>query len=276
MAYFTPMPDADAQTQAVAGGYDAVYEALPRSATFARIWREHAMLPGYPEGFEHISFTTLDELRMIAAALRLTPRAVLVDLACGMAGPGLWIAREAAARLVGIDISAAALAGARDRAARLNLTGVATFQQGSFANTGLEAATAAGAMSLDALQYAPGKQAALVEIARILRPNARFVFACFEVDAARVAGVPVLGADPVGDYRPLLERAGFDVVSYEQTPRWHERVTAAYHNVIDAIDVLRQEMSEAACDALLAEMSLTLNIKPYTRRVLAVVGRRPT
>ena len=43
----------------VAAGYDAVYAAIPQSPTFRRIWREHAIGPGYPEEFEHISFLRL-------------------------------------------------------------------------------------------------------------------------------------------------------------------------------------------------------------------------
>ena len=87
----------------VAAGYDLVYEAIPRSQTLARIWREHACGPDYPAGFEHISFITLDELRTFIRELRLAPGSRLVDLACGMGGPGLWIAREAEAELIGVD-----------------------------------------------------------------------------------------------------------------------------------------------------------------------------
>ena len=105
----------------VAAGYDIVYDAIPRSPTFARLWREHSLGPDYPEGFEHISFVTLPDLRDMAAALRLQPGSTLVDLACGMGGPGLWIARETGAQLIGIDVSEVALTHARARAEALGL-----------------------------------------------------------------------------------------------------------------------------------------------------------
>ena len=56
--------------------------------------------------------------------------------------------------------------------------------------TGLaEAAAAAdGAISVDALQYAPDKRARLKEAARILRPGGRLVFTAFEVEPQRVEG----------------------------------------------------------------------------------------
>ncbi len=129
-------------------------------------------------------------------------------------------------------------------------------------------------MSCDALQYAPDKQAALNEAARILRPGGRLVFACFEFDAARVAGLPVLGTDPVGDYRPLLERAGFDVSSYAETPGWRERLTAAYQGIADAKTSLGDEMGVAAYSSLLGEVALTLQIQPYRSRVLVSATRR--
>ncbi len=272
MSYDTDMSDSDVPQ--IAAAYDAVYAAIPASPTFARLWREHALGPGYPDGFEHISFLTLSEMTAMAAALKLAPGALLIDLACGMGGPGLWIAREANARLTGIDISAVALAAARTRAATLGLGDVARFSAGTFAETGLDPASADGAMSVDALQYAPDKQAALHEIARVLRPGAVLAFVCFEFEPGRVAGLPVFGTDPVDDYHPLLERAGFDVLAYNETPGWRERVNTTYQAVVDAKPALTTEMGEAACAALLGEMSLTLQLQPYRRRAFVSARRR--
>ena len=195
-------------------------------------------------------------------------------LACGLGGPGLWVARETGAKLTGIDLSSVAVAGARERAAGLGLSGLAQFSGGTFAETGLGAAAFDGAMSADALQYAPDKQAALDEVARILRPGGRLVFACFEFDAARVAGLPVLGTDPVGDYRPLLERAGFDVARYSETPGWRARLTGAYQGIVDAKTPLTDEMGDAAYLSLLGEVALTLQVQPYRTRVLVSATRR--
>jgi ubiquinone/menaquinone biosynthesis C-methylase UbiE len=257
----------------VAAGYDAVYAALPASTTFARIWRQHATGPDYPEGYEHISFLTLVEMRVMTDALQAGPASTLVDLACGMGGPGLWIARESGASLRGIDVSSVAVKNARDRAAALNLTHIADFSEGTFETTGLPDNAADAVMTVDALQYAPAKQAAMREAARILRPGGRLVFACFEVDPPRVAGLPILSTDPIDDYRPLLKRAGFDVSSYEETAGWLERLTAAYQAIVDSKDVLTREMGEPATQALLGEIALTLQLKPYRRRVLAVGTR---
>ena len=104
----------DTKHDLVADGYDAVYAALPGSPTLRRIWREQVLGAEYPEEFAHISLLTLPELRRVAAALRLSPNAIFVDLACGAGGPGLWVARESGAQLRGIDVSAVGIAYAAD------------------------------------------------------------------------------------------------------------------------------------------------------------------
>lgn len=210
----------------------------------------------------------------MASALALTASSTLVDLACGMGGPGLWIARETGARLIGVDVSEVALTNARARADALTPSSIARFVHGTFAHTGLAPSAVDGAMTVDALQYAPDKRAALDEAARILRPGGRLAFSCFELEPQRVAGLPVLGTDPVADYRPLLETAGFDVLSYAETPGWRERLTATYQTCVDARPALTEEMGEAACGALLGEISLTLQLQPYRRHVLVSATRR--
>lgn len=257
----------------VSAGYDAVYGAAPKSPTLRRLWHELAEGLDFPEEFGHISFTTLPELERVAAELRLRPGDTLVDLGCGMAGPALWMARETQAHLVGIDVSPVAVQQAGARAVELGLAERARFVVGSFADTGLEASSADGAMSEDALQYAPDKRAAMAEVARILRPGGRLVFTAYELHAERAANLPVIGADPVEDYRPLLTKAGFRVEVYEEVPGWPEPMTTTYSTLLNAKEPLTQEMGEAAVGALFVELSLTLEQQPYRRRVLVAATR---
>jgi 2-polyprenyl-3-methyl-5-hydroxy-6-metoxy-1,4-benzoquinol methylase len=102
--------------RAVLEGYDAVYDALPRGDTFNRLWRMNAYHGDFPEQFAHIGFLTVEEAQRLHGMLHIRPGEVLVDLACGAGGPGLWMARESGASLIGIDPSAAGLAAARQRA----------------------------------------------------------------------------------------------------------------------------------------------------------------
>jgi ubiquinone/menaquinone biosynthesis C-methylase UbiE len=258
----------------VVEGYDAVYAAISESATFSRIWQRHALGDDYPMDFAHISFLTLIELQEMRQRLALRQGAALVDLACGAGGPGLWIAKVMDATLVGVDPSAIGLTHARARADSVGMANKARFTQGTFATTGLADAAADGAISVDALQYAPDKRAGLKEAARILRPGGRLVFTAFEVEPQRVEGLPVLGVDPVADYRPLLEEQGFAIEFYQETRGWAERVQATYTAVIEAMPVLTSEMGERAASALGSETAFTLHYRPYRRRVLAAAHVR--
>jgi hypothetical protein len=81
-----------------------------------------------------------------------------------------------------------------------------------------------------------------------------------------------LGADPVNDYRPLLRSAGFDVVAYEETPGWAERVQAAFSAIVAAAATLAAEMGEQASASAVAEAMITLDVQPYPRRILTVAS----
>jgi hypothetical protein len=66
--------------------------------------------------------------------------------------------------------------------------------------------------------------------------------------------------------------AGFDVVAYEETAGWAERVEAAFGAIVDAADVLAAEMGEQASASAVAEAMVTLDLQPYPRRILAVAS----
>jgi SAM-dependent methyltransferase len=260
----------DGVFDAVRAGYDAVYSALPASDTFSQLWRSNAYRDEFPAEFAHIGFLTVTDARRLLTLLAVARDDVVVDVACGTGGPGLWVAQQSGARLIGVDPSPAGLAAARDRAVRVGRAARSRFEEGSFEATGLPGSSANAVMSIEAFQYAPDKRAGLREFARILQPGGRLGLVCFEVDPAKTAGIPVLGADPVADYRPLLESAGFDVEAYEETPGWTERVTAAFSAIVNAADVLAAEMGDHASASAVAEAMITLEIQPYPRRILAV------
>jgi SAM-dependent methyltransferase len=252
----------------VAQGYDAFYSSWGKSPTLRRIWREHVTGPDYPEAFAHISFVTLEVLGSLTESLELAPDQLLVDLACGAGGPGLWAASERGARLVGRDLSTIAVDCARARVREVGMEGRAEFGQGTFEDTGVGDGVADGVMTVDALQYAPDKSKAIAEMARILRPGGRLAFVAFELDAERIAGVPDVWQDPVGDYRPLLERNGFTIHRYEQLTGWRDQVAAGFGAVVAAQETLAVEMGPDAAAATVLEASITLQLEPYCGHVL--------
>jgi len=253
-------------------GYDAFYEAWGRSPTWNRIWREHVTGADFPEEFAHVSFISLTELRSVAQGLNLAPDQILVDLACGAAGPSLWIAREYGARVVGRDLSSVAIERAVESALSVGMSDRAEFAHGSFEATAVASGSADAVMSVDALQYAPDKTKALIEVARILRPGGRFAFVTFELDAEHVAGLPVWN-DPVSDYRPILGATGFETLSYDQIPKWREHVTAGFGAVVAEQHQLELELGPVAAAGAVAEASITLGLQPYCGHVLAVAMR---
>ncbi len=256
----------------IAGGYDALYAVWGRSPTLRRIWRQNVTGLDFPEEFPHISFVSLAQLRSLTDGLDLAADQLLVDLACGAGGPGLWAAKESGARLVGVDLSPVAVERAVEQAAAVGMAARATFGQGTFEATGLAPGSADAAMTVDALQYAPDKERALGEIARILRPGGRFAFIAFELDAERIAGLPVWH-DPVSDYRPLLERAGFEVLCYSQIPGWQEDVAAGFGSIRNEQDALEVELGEAPAAAIIREATITLELRPYCGHVFAITVR---
>ena len=260
-------------SEVVAAGYDAVYAAWSSSARFHELWATNAVDGDIAVGFEHLNFARLVDLDGVRQALGLREGDRLVDLACGAGGPGVWIAQQAGAILLGVDISPVGTALAAARVVAHDRSG-GGFVVGSVDHLPIADRSARGAMSLDSLQYVPDKRAAFLEVARVLVDGGRFVFTAFEVDPARVRDVPVLGVDPVSDYSTPLRDAGLTVDVYEETPGWHERLVAAYSAVIAAETQLRPELGDPAMDALLMEMTLTLQIDPYPRRVFAVARSR--
>lgn len=262
----------DSDRNLVAAGYDAVFAATANSPTLRSLWRDLALGGNFPEEFMHISFVTLDQHKRMTRELRLSPSDTLVDLGCGMAGPALLAARETGASLIGVDFSTSAVSLATERAATLRMPNT-RFVLGTFADTGLESASADAAMSEDAIQYAPDKRAAVHEAARILRSGGRLVFTAFELEPEHVKGVPVIGEDPVADYRPLLADAGFNIETYQEVPGYPEPLRTTYQALLDARDALVTEMGQIAAMALFSELTTTLQQNIYRRRVLSVSTR---
>jgi SAM-dependent methyltransferase len=263
----------DGVFQAVQEGYSAVYDALPRGRTFNRIWRETAYQAEFPIEFAHIGFLTMSEAQRLLDHLCLGPGDVLVDLACGEGGPGLWAAQTSGATLIGIDPTESGLSAAKQRAEAVGLSDQANFRHGTFEATSLADASVDAIMTIEAFQYAPDKRAALSEFVRVLKPGGRVGIVCFEVDPAKVSGVPIIGADPVADYLSLIADAGFTIDIYEETPGWSERVYGTFGSLVEASDALNAEMGEQAAASVLAEAMLTVALQPYPRRVLIVAER---
>jgi SAM-dependent methyltransferase len=210
------------------------------------------------------------ELRRFAHELHAAPGQCLVDAGCGRGGPGLWVAAVTGARLIGIDPDEAALAAAGHRAGQAGMAGRASFRRGTFSDTGLPGGSAPAVMSIDALLFAPSKPDAAAELARILTPGGRLVLTSWDCHS-QPAGRPA----QVADHRPLLDHAGFDVLSYEETHAWRERQQRTGPALIAAAAELAAESGATAAQQRARITEMNANTATITRRVLVIAQRRP-
>lgn len=224
--------------------FDEIYSVREADPTLLSVFSEAFGSEAPPPEVQAFSFVTASDLRRIARSLALRPGDRLADLGCGTGGCGLWVAAQTGASLEGVDASRVAVERASLRAREFRLD--ASFQVGTFADTGLRESWFDGAMSVDALWLSPDLGASLAEIRRVLRPGGRLVFTSWETPLA-MPGFP----PQVEDHRPALEAAGFRVLSHRECDGWRERQRAVYAGV------LAHEAELAAQESAVARMMLS-------------------
>jgi ubiquinone/menaquinone biosynthesis C-methylase UbiE len=249
--------------------YDRLFAGYAKSPTLRQIWRD-AYGDDFPDNAEPLSYVTLTDLRRIAAALGVGPGATIVDLGCGSGGPSLWVARQTGAQLIGIDVSTVGVAQANARAQAEGIADRVRFHVSDIATLPLSAASVDAAMSVDMLVFVPDIDAVMAEVARVLRPGARFAFTAREQHAASAT----FGSPARPDYRPSLRAAGLVMETYEETPQWAERQVALLRAMAAAEPQLYAEMDAESAD----EFMLWARGRPgelaTTRRVFGV-ARKP-
>jgi SAM-dependent methyltransferase len=195
------------------------------------------------------NWITWDELRRITVELRVGAGSTFLDVGCGGGGPGLWIAAQTGASVLGIDFSPEGCAAARDRAAAKHPSVGAEYRNADMTATGLPDACADAALSIDAMQIVPQRRAAFREAARLLRTGARFVLTTWDHPGGVTADALMPGREVVPDSRPLLEAAGFRVLAYDRIPSWEERAVATYR----ALLAEREAVAAVAGEGLVRE-----------------------
>ena len=211
------------------------------SPRIRRVWE--LAEPGLPAEVEPFSFVSPGLLRHVLQATDLAPGQTLADLGCGRGGPGLWLAREAGALLVGVDFSPVAVEQAADRATLFGLADRARFAVGDFTRTGLPTATADAAVSVDAFHFAANPAAAAAEARRILRPGRRLVLTNWQPNVPGDSRLPPRARI---DWPSLLRGAGFTGVEMEARPEWHDTYTRVYQAALS--------LGDPGDDTLLADL----------------------
>jgi ubiquinone/menaquinone biosynthesis C-methylase UbiE len=199
-----------------------------------------------PTELQAWGMTTWWTLGRFITGLRLRPGQLLLDLACGRGGVGLWLARATNANLIGVDWSPAGVRGAAGRARAFVPAGRAEFRVGDLTATGLDPDTVDAAVCADAVFFATDRVAVFAEMARVLRPGGRFLFTAHESDDPD-------RPDAVPDWAPIIGRGGLAVVTREEIPHWAEQLKAMYDTWVTNIDALRAELGDQSADDLLDE-----------------------
>ncbi len=165
------------------------------------------------------------EIRALAVKAGVGPGVTVLDLCCGVAGPGRFLTRELGCAYLGVDASASAVAIARERAGdepcRFTVAHIPPLPAGPFDVV----------LLLETMLAFEDKDALVREVAATLQRSGRFAFtleAGPPLTAAERAAMPdadTVWLTPLEEMVASLERAGLVVTSVQDHSRDH-RATA--------------------------------------------------
>jgi SAM-dependent methyltransferase len=199
------------------------------------------------------SFMTAGEIRALAVQAGIGPGVTVLDVCCGVAGPGRFLTRELGCDYLGVDASASAVAVARERAGelpcRFAIAQVPPLPAGSFDVV----------LLLETMLAFEDKNALVREIAAALGPGGRFAFTLEEgppLTAAERAAMPdadTVWLTPLEQLATSLERVGLVVTSLQDHSRAHRAMAQALACAFAAdAPVITAQLGPRALDELLA------------------------
>src|SRR5499427_2268944 len=168
------------------------------------------------------------EVRTLARQARVGPGVSVLDLCCGVAGPGRLITAESGCHYLGVDHSASALATARERAGNLPCR----FEQAHLPP--LPEGRFEVVLLLETMLAFPGKQALMGEVERVLEPGGRFAFTVeegrplTEQERARMPGADTVWLIELAELTGVLREAGLTVI-------WREEYSSSHHAIAAAL-----------------------------------------
>ena len=188
--------------------------------------RESAYAPG--EFVEQESLMRASEILALAGRAGIAPGVSVLDLCCGVAGPGRFITRELGCTYLGVDSSSSAVDIARERGGdlpcRFEVARIPPIPSGPFDVV----------LLFETMLAFPDKETLVEEIARALRPGGRFAFTMEEglplTEAERelMPDADTVWLTPWPEMLTRLERAGLRV-------RWHDDCSRSHRAVADLL-----------------------------------------
>jgi SAM-dependent methyltransferase len=198
--------------------------------------RLSAYAPGEFVGQE--SFMSASEILSLAVRAGIAAGVSVLDVCCGVAGPGRLITRELRCRYVGVDVSASAIDIARERATdlgcRFEVSRIPPVPAGPFDVV----------LLLETMLAFPDKQTLLREVSAALLPGGRFAFTLEEgqpltqEERECMPEADTVWLMPLPDLLSCLERVGLRV-------RWWGDCSRSHRATVDSlIEAFAAEASE--------------------------------
>ena len=176
------------------------------------------------------------EIRSLAHHARVGPGVSVLDLCCGVAGPGRMITAESGCHYLGVDHSASALATARQLAGNLPCR----FEQAHLPPLpedrfeGRFEGRFEVVFLLETMLAFPDKEALLAQVARVLEPGGRFAFTVEEgrpltrQERARMPAADTVWPVELAELTAVLRDAGLAVT-------WRQEHSSAHHEIATAL-----------------------------------------
>jgi SAM-dependent methyltransferase len=167
------------------------------------------------------------EIRRLAHQARVGPGVSVLDLCCGVAGPGRMITADSGCRYLGIDHSASALASARQLAGNLPCR----FEQAHIPP--LPGGRFEVIFLLETMLAFPDKDALAGEVARVLEPGGRFAFTVEEgrpltrQERARMPAADTVWPIGLAELTGVLRDAGLAVTWQQEHSSAHRAIATA-------------------------------------------------
>jgi len=198
------------------------------------------------EPLDNLHLGGRESIQELSAFMDLRPDMHLLDVGCGLGGPARYFA-EHGYQVTGIDLTEESVRVATSLTSMMRLAGKATFRQGSALEMVFPSASFDGAYMIHVGMNIQDKSGLFREVARVLKPGARF--AIFDILRTSDVELPfplpwALTVDSsfvasTDDYCRALESAGFQIA--------HQRSRRQF-----ALDVMEKRRAQAAAGTVLA------------------------
>jgi SAM-dependent methyltransferase len=241
---------------------------------------QRARASAYPPGefVEQEGFMLAGEILALARLAGVAPGTSVLDLCCGVAGPGRLIAKELRCTYLGIDYSSSALEIAREKAGelpcRFEVSRIPPIPAGPFD----------AVLMFETMLAFRDKQALLQEVSGALATGARFGFTMEEgvpltdAERERMPDADTVWLIPLREMLACLERVGLVVRWQDDCSRSHRVVADLLIDAFaaDAADIAGQ-VGRPAFEELIAAHRLWSDwLRDGRVRKIAIVAEKTT